>query len=162
MNNMKFSRNRRLLVGAMALGAASGAGAQTGGDWPSRPVRFIVSFPPGGSNDVIARILARQLQERLGQPVIVDNRPGAGGTIGNAAVVNAPADGHTILLTPANFAITATLYKKLPYDAERDLQGVAFIASAPNVLVVNPSVDARTTAELIALAKRICWAGRPP
>ncbi len=148
---------RRWVLGSAAAAAlaafSSATFAQGAAAWPTRPLRMVVSFPAGGGNDIVARVVAQQLSAQLGQPVVVDNRAGAGGTLGNDFVAKAPADGYTLLLTPANFAITATLYRKLPYDPAADFQGVAFIGSSPNLLVVNPAVPARTTSEVIALAR---------
>jgi tripartite-type tricarboxylate transporter receptor subunit TctC len=122
--------------------------------YPARPVRLVVPFPPGGSNDLVARILAQKLDEIWNQRVIVDNRAGANGVIGTELVAHAAPDGYTLLLVPAAHAINATLLKgRLPYDPIRDFAPVTNIASAPNVLVVHPTVPARTVKELVRLAK---------
>jgi tripartite-type tricarboxylate transporter receptor subunit TctC len=121
--------------------------------YPSRPVRLIVPAPAGGGYDLTARLISQVLSERLGAPFIVDNRPGAGGNIGTETVVHAPADGYTLLLVAAANAINATLYEKLNFNFIRDIAPVATIASAPNVMVVHPSVSARTVPEFIAHAK---------
>jgi tripartite-type tricarboxylate transporter receptor subunit TctC len=116
-------------------------------------VRFVVSFPAGGPNDILGRLMAQWLSERLGQPFVVENRPGASGNIGTEAVVRAPADGHTLLLVgPAN-AISASLYQNLNFDFMRDIAPVAGITREPLVMVVHPSVAAKTVPELIADAK---------
>jgi tripartite-type tricarboxylate transporter receptor subunit TctC len=123
--------------------------------FPTKPIRFIVPYPPGGPLDTIARLTGQQVSQRLGQPVIIDNKPGAGGNLGAEAVAKSVADGYTILMgAVATHAINPTLYKKMPYDAAKDFAPITLLVSTPNVLVVNPSVKARTVTELIALAKR--------
>ena len=122
--------------------------------WPTKPVRVVVPFPPGGSTDVLGRILATRLTEALGQQVVVDNRAGAGGIIGTDIVVKAPSDGHTLLFSAsAPIAINVTLMKNVPYDSRRDLMPVVRIGSVPLVLVVHPVVPARSVKELIALLR---------
>ena len=113
----------------------------------------MVGFAPGSSADIVARLLARSLSERLGQEFIVDNRPGAGGNVATETVVNAEPDGHTLLMVGPSSAINATLYDKLGFDFLRDIAPVAAIVRSPNVMLVNPSVPATTVAEFIALAK---------
>jgi tripartite-type tricarboxylate transporter receptor subunit TctC len=141
----------RLAAGAAALPALSRiARAQS---YPARPVRIIVGFAAGGSTDVTGRLLAQWLSERLGQPFVMENRPGAGTNIGTEAVVHAPADGYTLLfVTPAN-AINATLYDKLNFNFIRDIAPVSGIMRVPNMMEVHPSFPANTVAELIAYAK---------
>ena len=142
--------NRVVLCLVLCLFAAT-ATAQT---YPNKPVRLVVPFPPGGVADLIARPLAEKLSGTLGQPVVVDNRGGATGTIGAAAVATAPADGYTLLLGTTNeIAMSPTLYKSLPYDPTKAFAAVAVVAEFPNVLVVGPSVKANSLKELIALAK---------
>src|SRR5262249_49559153 len=127
-----------LAVGTAALPAASRfAWAQT---YPSRPVRIVVGFPAGGVGDILARLMWQWLSERLGQPFIIENRPGAGSNIGAEAVARAPADGYTLLLATTPNAINVTLYDKLNFNFIRDIPAVAGIARGPNVMVVNPSV----------------------
>jgi tripartite-type tricarboxylate transporter receptor subunit TctC len=139
----------QLMAGVVALPAVS-AFAQT---YPSRPVRWIVGFAPGGATDLIARMMGQWLSERLGQSFVIENRPDAGSNIGTEAAVNAAADGYTLLLTaPAN-AVNATLYDKLNYNFLRDIAPVASISREPNVMVVNPAVPAKTVPEFIAYAK---------
>lgn len=121
--------------------------------YPSRPVRFVVPFPPGGGNDIIARQLAPKMAEGLGQAVVVENRPGAGGNLGTEFAARAPADGHTIVIASNQVTINPALYAKLPFDIERDFAPVALVASVPMLLVVNPNVAAKTVRELIADAK---------
>ena len=150
---MKLPRRKflHLAAGAAALPALSRiAGAQA---YPSRPVRLIVPAPAGGGYDLAARLISQVLSERLGAPFIVDNRPGAGTNIGTETVVHAPPDGYTLLLVAAANAINATLYEKLNFNFTRDIAPVATIAGAPNVMVVHPSVSARTVPEFIAHAK---------
>jgi tripartite-type tricarboxylate transporter receptor subunit TctC len=136
---------------ATALPIASRtAGAQT---YPSRLVRLIVGFPAGGPNDILGRLMAQWLSERLGQPFVVENRPGASGNIATEAVVRAPADGHTLLLVgPAN-AINASLYDNLDFNFLRDIAPVAGITREPLVMLLHPSVSAKTVPELVAYAK---------
>jgi tripartite-type tricarboxylate transporter receptor subunit TctC len=114
---------------------------------------MIVPFPPGGGNDIVGRIVAQRLGESLGQQVIVDNRGGAGGTIGSDAAAKAPPDGYTLLINNISLAVNATLYPKLPYDTLKDLAPVTLVARQPNLLVVHPSVPARSVREFLALAK---------
>ena len=121
--------------------------------YPSRPVRVIVPFAAGGGVDIIARLMGQWLSERLGQPFVIENRPGAGGNIGTEAVVRAPADGYTLLLVTAANAINATFYEKLNFNFVRDIAPVAGIMVVPNVMVVHPSVPAKTVPEFIAYAK---------
>ena len=140
-----------LVMGAPALLAVSRiARAQA---YPARPVRLIARFAPGGGSDILARLMGQWLSERLGQPFIIENRPGGGANIGTEAVVRAPADGYTLLLVAANNAINATLYDKLNFNFIRDIAPVAGIVVYSNVMVVNPSVPAKTVPEFIAYAK---------
>jgi tripartite-type tricarboxylate transporter receptor subunit TctC len=150
---MKLPRRKflHLAAGAAALLAVSRvARAQT---YPSRRVRILVGFPAGGGTDIAARLIGQWLAERLGQPFVIENRPGANGNVGTEAVVNAPADGYTLLLLAANNAISATLYEKLNFNLTRDIAPVASIIRVPNVLQVHPSVPAKTVPEFIAYAK---------
>jgi tripartite-type tricarboxylate transporter receptor subunit TctC len=141
-----------LIVG-VALIAASPARAQAQ-DYPNRPVTLVVPYAAGGGLDVLARMLAQKLTERLGKPFVVDNRPGAGTVIGANSVAKAAPDGYTILLgTSSAFAINPTLHKSLPYDSAKDFIPVGLVSNAPFVLVVNPNEPVRSVAELIALAK---------
>ena len=122
--------------------------------YPAKPIRFVVPYPPGGPLDVIARLLGAKVAESVHQPVIVDNKPGAGGNIGADAVAKSPADGYTILMgAVATHAINPTLYASIPYDPVRDFIPVTQVASTPNVLVVNPSVPAASVGEFIAYAR---------
>jgi len=122
--------------------------------YPAKAIRYVVPFPAGGPLDIVARAIAQELNKSWGQPVVIDNRPGAGGNIGADLVAKAPADGYTILMgAVSTHAINVTLYNKLPYDPIRDFAPVTLITSVPNVLVVHPSVPANNVKELIALAK---------
>jgi len=150
---MKFPRRRflHLATGAAALPAVSRvAWPQT---YPSRPVRIIVPFPAGQATDSIARLMGQSLSERLGQAFVIENRTGAGGNIGTEAVVRAPPDGYTLLLAGLSSATNATLYKKLNFDFIQDIAPVASIAGGPYVMVINPSVPAKTVPEFIVYAK---------
>jgi len=122
-------------------------------NYPNRPIRFIVPFPPGGGNDIVGRIVAQKLSESLGVSVVVDNRGGAGGTIGTDVTAKASPDGHTMLINNVSLAVNATLIEKLPYDTLRDLAPVSLLGRQPNVLVVHPSVAASSVSELLALAR---------
>jgi tripartite-type tricarboxylate transporter receptor subunit TctC len=121
--------------------------------WPSRPIRYVVPFPPAGSTDILARIIADKISGPLGQPVVVENRPGAAGNVGTEMVAKSAPDGYTLLQGTAAQPISETLYTKLSFSFEHDLAPVAMIALVPNVMVVNPSVPAKTVKEFIALAK---------
>jgi len=121
--------------------------------WPSRPIKFILPFPPGGGTDILGRIIAERLGANLGQPVVTENRGGAGGNVGAEAAAHSAPDGYTILLAAPSLAISKTLYAKLNYDAVRDLAPISLVAAVPNVMVTHPSVPAKTLKEFIALAK---------
>jgi tripartite-type tricarboxylate transporter receptor subunit TctC len=136
-----------LLIAGMA---AQGAGAV---DFPARPVRIVVPSTPGGALDILSRLLAQKLPERWGQPLVVDNRAGAGGIIGSEIVAKADPDGHTLLVVALGYAANPFLYDKLPYRTPQDFAAITILASQPNVLVVHPSVAANSVRELIALAK---------
>jgi tripartite-type tricarboxylate transporter receptor subunit TctC len=145
---------RRLACAILTLAAFTGvAGPVHSQDYPSRPVRVVVPFPPGGGGDVLMRPLGKKLSEVLGQPVVVDNRGGANGNIGAAAVAKSAPDGYTLLLGNSSLPISATLYEKLTYDPAKDLTMIGLVSNTPSVLVVHPSVPARNMAELVALAK---------
>jgi tripartite-type tricarboxylate transporter receptor subunit TctC len=141
-----------LQVAALALGPPA-AHAQA---FPVRPVRIMVVWPPGGSNDVVARVMAQRLSETVGQQFIVENRPGATGTIGSEIVAKSPPDGYTVMVNSATHIANAHVYKKLPYDTMKDFTGVAPLAVQVGMLVVHPSLPVKSVKELIALAK-----GRP-
>jgi tripartite-type tricarboxylate transporter receptor subunit TctC len=146
---------KRLLV-LLAILAAVVAGAvpaQAQG-YPAKPIRFVVPFPPGGPLDIMARVIGAKLQEAWGQPVLVDNKPGAGGGIGADAVAKSPGDGYTLLMgAVSTHAINPTLYAKIPYDPVKDFVPVTLVAQVPNILVVNPSLPVKSVKELIEYAK---------
>ena len=121
--------------------------------YPDRPVKIVVPYPAGGGTDVVARILAQRLSEKAKQQFIVENRGGAGGTIGTDAVAKAPADGYTLLIVPTSHVINPSVYAKLPYDTRKDFAPVSLLASATIMLAVNPAVPANSMAELVALAR---------
>jgi tripartite-type tricarboxylate transporter receptor subunit TctC len=142
---------RTILAGVLAL-AAGTAAAQA---YPTKPVRMVVPFPAGGATDIVGRLIAQKLSEAWRQQVFVDNRAGAGGTIGSDVAARAPADGYTILMgTSSTHAIAPSLYSKLPYDPVRDFAPITLVASATVLLAVHPSVPAKNVRELIALAKK--------
>ncbi len=123
--------------------------------YPQRALRLIVPFPPGGSTDILARAVAQSMAESLGQAVVIDNKPGAGGSIGVEAAVHAAPDGYTLVMGHiGTLAVNPAIYSHLPYDPERDLAPIALVALVPNVLVVHPSIEARSVQELVALARR--------
>ena len=139
------------LIGGAALALpAAPALAQA---FPSRPIRLIVPYPPGGGTDIVARVIGQKLHESLGQPVLIDNRGGAGGTIGTAAAAKAPADGYTIVLVPTSHVINPSIYAKLPYDTEKDFAPITMAASVPILMGVHPSVPATTMQSFVAAAK---------
>ena len=143
---------RLLSVAVLAL-ASFGAAAQQAA-WPNKPIRIVVTFPPGGAPDTLARILADKWAA-LGQPVTVDNKPGAGGNIGTDLVAKSAPDGATLVIgTVGTHGINASLYPNLPYHPQRDFTPITFLASTPNLLVVNNTVPAKNTQELIDLAKK--------
>ena len=150
---MNFTTPLRLVLAAV-LAASGGAFAQVQ-SYPTKPIRFVVPYAPGGSTDTLARTLAQKMSDSMGQQVVVDNRPGANGNIGMEIVARAPADGHTIVLGYiANVAIGPSLYDKLPFDPVKDYEAVTLLATSPNVLVAHPGVPAQNLKELIALAKK--------
>ena len=150
---MIFARYRIRCLLAALVAAASIASSVCAQNYPNRPIRFVVPFSPGGAADVPGRILTQKLTDALGHQVVVDNRPGAGSTIGADQVAKAPPDGYTLLTISNTHFVSAALYKKLPYDSVADFAPVTQVTSAPNVIVVHPSLPAKTVRELIALAK---------
>jgi tripartite-type tricarboxylate transporter receptor subunit TctC len=148
---------RTAVIGA-ALGAAAVAlalpAARAQGEYPSKPIRVVVTFPPGGSADAVVRMLVPRLNEKLGQQVLVDNRPGAGGNIGLSVVAKAPADGYTLGVGAAGaLAANASLYAQMPFDVAKDFRPVAMVAAIPFVIVGHPSLAVNTQRDLVALAK---------
>jgi len=141
----------RALFVACLLGAATAASAQP---YPSRPVRMLVPFSPGGASDTAARVVGQHLAPRLGQQIVIENRPGAGGTIGTELAARAAPDGHTLLMgSNTEIVINPNLYRKLPYDTVRDFVPISLVANTPLILVVHPSLPVKTVKELIALAR---------
>jgi len=138
------------VLGAAALLLAAPAKAES---WPTRPITLIAPFTPGGTTDIVARAVAMQLQQQLGQPVVVENKPGAGGTLGAGIVARAKADGYTLLLANVGHTAAAVLYKNLPYDFERDMTQITTVANVPNVLVVPKRLPVNNVQELLAYAK---------
>ncbi|MBN9373074.1 tripartite tricarboxylate transporter substrate binding protein [Hydrogenophaga sp. YM1] len=155
---MKPSALRRALgaaLGASALLALAAPALANEAAWPTKPIRVIVTFPPGGSADAIVRAIGPRVSEKLGQPLVIENRPGAGGNIGLTAVAKAEPDGHTVGLGAAGaLSANVSLYPQMPYDPVKDFKPVSLVAAIPFVFVGHPSVGVRTQAELIALAKR--------
>ena len=149
----RFPFTRRTALQLAALALASVAGAAHAQAWPSKPVSLVVPFPAGGTTDVLARALAERLSPAIGQPVIVENKPGAGATIGADYVAKAKADGHTLLIGAVHHTIASSVYKKLPYDVQKSFEPVTVIAMVPNVLVVNARTPAKNVNELVALIK---------
>ena len=138
-----------LVAGFLFAGNAWGQG-----EYPARPVRIVVPSPPGGGTDIVARVLAQHFSKAMGQPFFVENKPGAGNMIGIEFVARSPADGYTVLVVASTLALNSVLYKKVPYDPVKDFAPIALAATAPNVLIVNPALPAKTLAEFIALAKK--------
>ena len=139
---------------AIGLGVtAASAQAQTVAPWPSKPISLVVTYPPGGGADAMARLIAPKLGEALGQNVIVENKPGAGGQIGAAAVAKAAPDGYTLMLDASSFAVNPSLYPKLPYDTEKAFRAIGVIALFPNVVLVNAQFPAKNVTELTAAGR---------
>jgi tripartite-type tricarboxylate transporter receptor subunit TctC len=145
--------NTSHLAAAVLLAVTAGA-AHGQANYPARAVRIIVPSSPGGGTDILSRVVSPGLSERLGQTVVVDNRPGAGSIIGNDVVAKAPPDGYTLLMGISTLAILPAMHKKLPYDAMRDLAPVTQVIAAPNILVTHPSMPVKTVKELLAFAKK--------
>ena len=153
MDRRSFDRRAVLVAGVAVAALIAPAAAQD--SYPSRAITMIVPFPPGGSTDVIARIVGEGLRQALGQPVVIDNRAGASGMLGTAAIVKAPPDGYSIGIgTASTLAINQAVSKNQPYDVTTDLAAIGNIADVPNIMTLNPGVPANNMAEFIALAKR--------
>jgi tripartite-type tricarboxylate transporter receptor subunit TctC len=150
---MKLPRRRFLHLAAAAAALSTGSRVAWAQSYPTRAVRIIIPWPAGQATDTVARLIGQSLAERLVQPFVMENRPGAGGNIGTEVVVRAPPDGYTLLLVNLSNAINTTLYKKLNFDFLRDIAPVASIGGGPYVMVINPSVPAKTVPEFIAYAK---------
>ncbi len=143
-----------LTAGLVAAAAALAAPAvQAQQSWPDKPVRFVVPYPPGGGTDVIARIVQERFQTTLGQPVVIENRGGAAGSLGTDVVAKAPSDGYTVLFTLSSHTINPSIYPKLPFNTVKDFEPVGTVASLPQILVANPQLPVANVAELIAMAK---------
>jgi tripartite-type tricarboxylate transporter receptor subunit TctC len=138
------------VVAALLCTASMSAFAQ---QYPNKPIRLVIPFPPAGATDVLGRALGQKLAESLGQAVVIENRPGAGSTIGAEQVANAPADGYTLLLASGSICISANLYKRLPFDPAKNFAPVSLVGHVPHMLVANPTIPASSVKELIALAK---------
>jgi len=148
-----LSRRSALGLIALAVTAAAPIGSTMAADYPTRPIRWVVGYPPGGATDIIARLIGQRLQEKLGQPIVIENKPGAGNNIATEAVINAEPDGYTLLLVnPANY-INTSLYSNLKFNFPRDIAPVASFNRVPNVMTVNKDVPAQTVAEFIAYVK---------
>jgi len=148
-----FSRLMTVAVAATLGAAAPGVLAQNGKAYPSKPVRMVVPLAPGGGSDIVGRIAAQALSEQWSQTVVVDNRPGAGGSIGNTIVARSPADGYTILVSSSTMAISPSLIKNQPSDIIKDFQPVTLLASQPSIIALHPKVPANSLKELLALMK---------
>src|SRR3954469_17674598 len=141
----------RLIALVLCSIFVSAAGAQEA--YPSRPVRIILPFAPGGGTDILGRVIAERLSANLGQPVVIENRGGAGGNVGADAAAHSAPDGYTLVLVAPSLAISPSLYTKLNYDPVKDFAPVTLVGTVPNVMVTNPSIPAKTLGEFIALAK---------
>ncbi len=153
-----MSRTRIHRRGVLAMAAALGASVTSAraqpADWPARPVRILVGFPPGGGADAVARVTAKQLADNWGQPVLVENKPGASTMIASEIVARAAPDGHTLTLAVTNHSSNPALFRRVPYDTRRDFTPIIMIASAPAILVVSPKVPAKSLQELLDLMRR--------
>jgi len=138
---------------ALTAGLAVAAGEAAAQTWPSRPIRFVVPLPPGGANDLLARVFAERLQNTLGQPVVVDNKPGAGGNVGTEFAAKQPADGHTLLLSSNTHVLNVSFFAKLPYDPINDFEPVTLVATIPFVLTVNSSLPVNNVKEFLAYVR---------
>jgi tripartite-type tricarboxylate transporter receptor subunit TctC len=150
---MHLSRRRFLHLAGAAGALPAGSHRASAQAYPARPLRWIVGFPPGGGADIVSRIMAPWLSERLGQPVVIENKPGASSNISVQTVVNSPPDGYTLLFVPASAAVNVSLFDNLPFNLLRDIAPVSGLIDFPVVMVANPSVPAQTVAEFIAYAK---------
>ena len=144
----------KIIRHALAFGLAGLAAVANAADYPTRPIRYVVAFAPGGINDIMARIVAQKLNESWGQAVIVDNRPGAGGNLAAGLVAKSTADGYTFMNISTAHAISQTLYAKLDYSLERDLTPIVVLGASPNIMVVNAGIPAKNVAELVDWAKK--------
>jgi tripartite-type tricarboxylate transporter receptor subunit TctC len=149
----KLKMKKWLSAALVCLSGVSIAGLAHAQSWPTKPIKLIVPYPPGGGTDVIARIVQEPLAKELGQQVIIDNRGGAGGSIGSALAAQSPSDGYTVLFTLSSHTINPAIYTKLPFDTEKDFSSVVTVASLPQILVANPNFPAKTVKEVIEMAK---------
>ncbi|MDO8713491.1 MAG: tripartite tricarboxylate transporter substrate binding protein [Polynucleobacter sp.] len=149
-NNLIVAVTSIIIAFIGSLGLVQATQAQS---WPTKPIKFIVPYPPGGGTDVIARIIQEPLRQALGQQIIIDNRGGAGGSIGTDIVAKSPADGYTVLFTLSSHTINPSIYPKLAFDTEKDLAPVSLVASLPQILVANPDFPAKTVKEVVQMAK---------
>ena len=149
----KLKMKKWLSMTLVCLSGVSIAGLAYAQSWPTKQIKFIVPYPPGGGTDVIARIVQEPLSKELGQQVIIDNRGGAGGSIGSALAAQSPSDGYTVLFTLSSHTINPAIYTKLPFDTEKDFSSVVTVASLPQILVANPNFPAKTVKEIIEMAK---------
>ena len=146
--------HQRLIIAALAAACSLAPQLAAGQAYPSKAIRFIVPFAPGGGNDILGRVVAQKLNQSFGVPVVVDNRPGAGGTLGTDLTAKSQPDGYTILINNLSVAVNVTLYSKLPFDPLKDLQTISLVGRQPNILVVHPTLPAKSWKELQALAKQ--------
>jgi tripartite-type tricarboxylate transporter receptor subunit TctC len=151
--NRHFSKLTHAAVMASAMALCLGSGAAFAQAWPVRPISLIVPFPAGGTTDVLARAVGLELSKSLGQPVVVESKPGAGATLGADFVAKSKPDGYTLLMGAVHHTIATSVYRKLPYDFQKDFAPITTVALVPNVLVVNPNVPAKNVKELLALAR---------
>ena len=146
--------NRRFALAlSLALGWAGAAQAQNQGTYPNKPVKFVVAFAPGGPADIIARLLGQRLSENIGQPVVIENKAGAGGSLASGLVAKAPADGYTLMINTSSYAVNASMAKSTSFDAEKDFVLASVVASSPNLLVAYPSLKSKNLQEIMAEAK---------
>ena len=153
MNSNVFLQRRCIVAACAAVALGLGADVAMAQAWPAKPISLVVPFPPGGTTDVLARALAEKLSQSLGQTVIVESKPGAGATLGADMVAKSKPDGYTLLMGAVHHTIATSVYKKLPYDFQKDFAPITTVAVVPNVLVINAATPAKSVKELIALAK---------
>lgn len=145
----------RVLAASVAVAATLGFAAPAAAEWaPSQPIRVIIPYSPGGTSDIVARTMAEPLRERLGQPLVIDNRPGGATQIGTSFVANSKPDGHTVLLVANTFSINPSLFSKLPYDSLKDIAPITYAGVTPHTVVVNPQLAVNTLEELLELARK--------
>ncbi|MGH6629135.1 MAG: tripartite tricarboxylate transporter substrate binding protein [Burkholderiales bacterium] len=149
----KRKSSRPILIGMVGLMLGAACGSNIAQDYPSKPIRIVVGFSAGSTTDILARTVGQKMSEAWGQPVLVENRPSAGGIVASSAVATATPDGYTLLMVSAGHAATAAMFTKLPYDTLKDFAGVSRIANVPSILVVSPAFGAKSVLDLVALAK---------